>query len=233
MAFSIRELSKTLAHIKLRLTVQNIFILGKIHDEEVIKLTGELCEWLLQQDKNHKVYGLPIPTPVIDANSFSYVEDTLEDKSAFCAKSIMEKDPSYSQRLKFWDNELCSKAPQIFDIVIALGGDGTVLYASWLFQKVVPPVLAFSLGSLGFLTKFDFGSHKESLSTVFNKGFNVNLRIRFEATVMRKKPCDSLKGKDIVDELIGDLAEEQTHVADCCHNILNEVVLDRGPSGSK
>jgi hypothetical protein len=56
MAFSIRELSKTLAHIKLRLSVQNIFILGKIHDDEVIQLTGELAEWLLQQDKHHKVY---------------------------------------------------------------------------------------------------------------------------------------------------------------------------------
>jgi NAD+ kinase len=161
------------------------------------------------------------------------VEDTLKDNSAFKSKCLIEKDSSYSQRLKFWDNELCRQAPQIFDIVIALGGDGTVLYASWLFQKVVPPVLSFALGSLGFLTKFDYESHRSSLTSVFTKGFNVNLRLRFEATIMRKKPCDSLKGKDIVDELIGDLADTRTHDADGCHNILNEVVLDRGPSGSK
>lgn len=56
MAFSIRELSKELSHIKLKLTVQNIFILGKIHDDEVIELTGELTNWLLSQNKETKVY---------------------------------------------------------------------------------------------------------------------------------------------------------------------------------
>lgn len=168
-----------------------------------------------------------------EADYSSYVEDTLQDKDAFDAKSILAKDSSYSDRLKYWNNDLCKQAPQLFDVVIALGGDGTVLYASWLFQRVVPPVLSFALGSLGFLTKFDFESHKDSLDTVFNKGFNVNLRLRFEATIMRKKPCDSLKGKDIVDELIGDFAKTKTHDADGCHNILNEVVLDRGPSGSE
>jgi len=48
---------------------------------------------------------------------------------------------------------------------IQLGGDGTVLYASWLFQRVVPPVASFSLGSLGFLTPFDFSSFEHTLGT--------------------------------------------------------------------
>jgi NAD+ kinase len=123
--------------------------------------------------------------------------------------------------------------PQIFDIVIALGGDGTVLYASFLFQRVVPPVLAFALGSLGFMTKFDFDGYKPSLSRVLTEGFNVNLRLRFEATIMRNNHSGVCVGKDIIEELIGDESTKITHHPDGSHHILNEVVLDRGPNGSK
>lgn len=56
MAFSIRELSKKLAHIKIKLTVHNIFILGKAHDEEVVRYTNQLVCWLLKKDPHHKVY---------------------------------------------------------------------------------------------------------------------------------------------------------------------------------
>jgi NAD+ kinase len=70
------------------------------------------------------------------------------------------------------------------------------LYASWLFQRIVPPVLAFSLGSLGFLTKFDFEQFPVTLSRAFEEGITVNLRLRFEATVMRSQERDG-KGRDL------------------------------------
>jgi NADH kinase len=45
-------------------------------------------------------------------------------------------------------------APPI-DLVLTLGGDGTILHASSLFRAgPVPPVLSFSLGTLGFLLPF-------------------------------------------------------------------------------
>ena len=41
------------------------------------------------------------------------------------------------------------------DLVITLGGDGTILHASSLFKTgAVPPVLSFSMGTLGFLLPF-------------------------------------------------------------------------------
>jgi NAD+ kinase len=128
---------------------------------------------------------------------------------------------------------MCAKAPQTFDLLLTLGGDGTVLYTSSLFQKVVPPVLAFALGSLGFLTKFDFGKYQDTLSTVLKDGFHVNLRLRFEATIMRKKHEGESKDRDIVDELIGSQANSITHSPLQSHHILNDIVLDRGPSGSE
>ena len=42
------------------------------------------------------------------------------------------------------------------DFVVTLGGDGTVLYAASLLQVESPPFVCFHLGSLGFLTTFDF-----------------------------------------------------------------------------
>ena len=40
------------------------------------------------------------------------------------------------------------------DLVVTLGGDGLLIYASMLFQGPIPPLLAISGGSLGFLTSF-------------------------------------------------------------------------------
>ncbi|CAO2655107.1 Nn.00g101710.m01.CDS01 [Neocucurbitaria sp. VM-36] len=214
MALGIRDLSKKLAQIRLKLNVRNIFILAKAHDETLIKYTREMTSWILTKSPKYNVY----------------VEDQLEKNHIFDVEGLLGKDPSYRGRLKYWTNELCAKKPQTFDIVLALGGDGTVLYASWLFQRVVPPVLSFSLGSLGFLTKFDFDQYPQSLSRAFEEGITVNLRLRFEATIMRSQEREG-PPRDLVEELIGEEAEDHhTHKPDGTHNILNEVVVDRGPN---
>jgi NAD+ kinase len=68
---------------------------------------------------------------------------------------------------------------------LQLGGDGTVLFTSWLFQRIVPPVLPFALGSLGFLTNFDFADYAKTLDKAVDDGIRVNLRMRFTCTVYR------------------------------------------------
>ena len=105
------------------------------------------------------------------------------------------------------------------------------MYASWLFQRIVPPVLSFALGSLGFLTKFDYATFPETLTTAFVDGVTVSLRLRFEGTVMRSQK----KGQhhDLVEELIGTEAEnDYTHRPDGSYEILNDIVVDRGPNPS-
>jgi NAD+ kinase len=59
---------------------------------------------------------------------------------------------------------------------------------------------------------------------------SVSLRLRFEATVMRLQDREH-KGRDLVGELIGEEAEDHhTHTPDRTYNILNKVVVDRGPN---
>lgn len=79
-----------------------------------------------------------------------------------------------------------------------LGGDGTVLFTSWLFQRIVPPVLPFALGSLGFLTNFDFADHQAVMDSAIDNGIRVNLRMRFTCTVYRAVANEEGKGRKAV-----------------------------------
>lgn len=49
---------------------------------------------------------------------------------------------------------------------MTLGGDGTLLFASLLFPKTVPPVISFHMGTLGFLTPFFADSFIPPLTNV-------------------------------------------------------------------
>ncbi|GMK56564.1 hypothetical protein CspeluHIS016_0304040 [Cutaneotrichosporon spelunceum] len=94
-------------------------------------------------------------------------------------------------QLRYWTAEMCSNSPQLFDFVVTLGGDGTVLFTSWLFQRIVPPVLPFALGSLGFLTNFDFKNYQDTIDKCIDDGIRVNLRMRFTCTVYRAVAPDA------------------------------------------
>ena len=251
MAYGVRELSKKLGSVRLRLKVKTVFLLTKAHDELLIGYTSEMVEWLLSKDRDtlYIVYVFQLQRRTYFGLTTSrYVEDTLEHNHKFNAKNIISADASREGRLKYWNNELCAKHPLTFDFAVTvlhprapsrsqltylkLGGDGTLLYASWLFQRIVPPTLSFSLGSLGFLTKFDYSGFRETLTSAFKDGVTVSLRLRFEGTVMRSQT----KGqhRDLVEELIGEEAENNyTHKADGSYEILNDIVVDRGPNPSQ
>lgn len=56
---------------------------------------------------------------------------------------------------------------------MTLGGDGTILHASSLFRTgAVPPVLSFSMGTLGFLLPFREPPSASPSITTTNLDFN-------------------------------------------------------------
>ncbi|WWC91732.1 uncharacterized protein L201_006679 [Kwoniella dendrophila CBS 6074] len=124
-------------------------------------------------------------------SSSSASVSTLGSLSAYPSTSNMSefqrrsKESKDEGQLRYWTSEMCSSSPHLFDFVITLGGDGTVLFTSWLFQRIVPPVLPFALGSLGFLTNFDYAQYKQTMDKVVDEGIRVNLRMRFTCTVYR------------------------------------------------
>jgi NADH kinase len=54
------------------------------------------------------------------------------------------------------------------DLLITLGGDGTILHAASMFStsKRVPPVLSFAMGTLGFLGEWRWEEHAEAIGEV-------------------------------------------------------------------
>ncbi|CAF9908188.1 hypothetical protein IMSHALPRED_006606 [Imshaugia aleurites] len=52
MAYGVRELSKRLGNVRLRLKVKTVFLLTKVHDESLIGYTREMVEWLLSKERD-------------------------------------------------------------------------------------------------------------------------------------------------------------------------------------
>ncbi|KQS62723.1 NAD kinase isoform X2 [Drosophila erecta] len=135
------------------------------------------------------------------------------------------------------------------DFIVCLGGDGTLLYASQLFQQSVPPVMAFYLGSLGFLTPFQCDNFQEQVTNVLEGHAALTLRSRLRCSIHRKGErrkeslLHSVGGNLLIPNFhrqlnYVELNNGQTGKAGCNNNngpnnsilVLNEVVINRGPS---
>lgn len=205
-ATGVREVSKQLQRRAIKRAVRNIMIVTRARDNKLVYMTRDLAEWLLATPR----YGQDIGINV-------YVDAKLRTSTRFDAPSLLQRDPRFHYMLKYWTPDLCWTCPEKFDLVLTLGGDGTVLFTSWLFQRVVPPILSFALGSLGFLTNFEFDRYKEHLDRIMGEGgMRVNLRMRFTCTVWRVDRSPGAE-RGAVEE--GEQFE-----------VLNELVIDRGPS---
>lgn len=128
-------------------------------------------------------------------------------------------------RLRSWrdDDEFAAIA---VDLVLTLGGDGTVLYTSHRMQTMAPPTLSFALGSLGFLTPFDIADHAAEIDRALRGEVNLTLRTRLAVSLfsrdgtLRRGPPK--KGRTST----GDFPPD----TDGVYHVLNEIVIDRGPS---
>ncbi|KAK3685375.1 ATP-NAD kinase-like domain-containing protein [Podospora appendiculata] len=63
------------------------------------------------------------------------------------------------------------------DLVTTLGGDGTILRAASLFsmENILPPILSFSMGSLGFLGEWKFEEYKRAWRECYMSGSAVTV----------------------------------------------------------
>ncbi|CAD0113663.1 unnamed protein product [Aureobasidium uvarum] len=221
-AASVREVSRQLQRRSTKQAVRNVMIVTKARDNALVDLTRELAEWLLSRPR----YGSDVGVNV-------YVDSKLRRSKRFDADSLTAKDSRFESMLRFWTPALCWASPEMFDLVITLGGDGTVLFTSWLFQRIVPPVMSFSLGSLGFLTNFQFNQYKHQLDRIMgDAGMRVTMRMRFTCTVYRaaaSNPSSSLTPHNTSDPAYP-VTSNPTKIEGETHEVLNELVIDRGPS---
>ncbi|KAG2484825.1 hypothetical protein HYH03_016392 [Edaphochlamys debaryana] len=97
----------------------------------------------------------------------------------------------------------------VIDFCITLGGDGTVLYMTSLFEQdePLPPTLCFAMGSLGFLTPFDAAHFAPTLERVLDTSSQPLF-----CTLRTRKRCEVVYDGQL----------------EAVHHVLNECVLDRG-----
>ncbi|KAG5221309.1 ATP-NAD kinase domain-containing protein [Salix suchowensis] len=167
-AVGVREMSRA----RVRSNIQNVLVITKARDNRLIKLTRELALYLMMKKRPGQARGLTVSSSASSSSSLSTGHSSDDQMNA-------------TGQLRYWTSDVCSSSPHLFDFVVTLGGDGTVLFTSWLFQRIVPPVLPFALGSLGFLTNFDFADYQAVMDSAIDSGIRVNLRMRFTCTVYR------------------------------------------------
>jgi NAD+ kinase len=68
------------------------------------------------------------------------------------------------------------------EIVLALGGDGTLLRAAELARPAGVPLLGINLGKVGFLAEAEIGDLDQVVATVVDRGYVVDERLTLEVT---------------------------------------------------
>eukprot|EP00573_Skeletonema_grethae_P000169 CAMPEP_0201690330 /NCGR_PEP_ID=MMETSP0578-20130828/3792_1 /ASSEMBLY_ACC=CAM_ASM_000663 /TAXON_ID=267565 /ORGANISM="Skeletonema grethea, Strain CCMP 1804" /LENGTH=531 /DNA_ID=CAMNT_0048175281 /DNA_START=127 /DNA_END=1722 /DNA_ORIENTATION=- len=90
------------------------------------------------------------------------------------------------------------------DLIVTLGGDGTIMYASHVFSGPVPPILPVAGGSMGFLTPF---AREEMLETIL-----IALGLK-EVTLDENEGEDAKEGPDDKNRLaISQRANNNMHI---------------------
>jgi NAD+ kinase len=69
-----------------------------------------------------------------------------------------------------------SEIPGCSDIIVSLGGDGTILRTAKLVGESGKPILGINLGKLGFLAELNFDELRNSIDELFKGKFNIEER---------------------------------------------------------
>ncbi|MDB5108483.1 MAG: hypothetical protein JWM69_1424 [Candidatus Binatus sp.] len=96
------------------------------------------------------------------------------------------------------------------DLIVVLGGDGTLLGVARLVASKNIPILGVNLGGLGFLTEVNMKEARVALARVLAGDYEVDRRIMLEAVIERA-------------------SESLTHHES--FQALNDVVVSKGPLG--
>ncbi|XP_025906726.1 NAD kinase isoform X2 [Nothoprocta perdicaria] len=209
---------KTIMHIQdpasQRLTwnkpPKSVLVIKKIRDASLLQPFKELCVYLTEVN-NMIVY---VEKKVLEDPAIASDDNFGPVKKKFC--TFREDYDDISNQI---------------DFIICLGGDGTLLYASSLFQGSVPPVMAFHLGSLGFLTPFNFENFQSQVTQVIEGNAALVLRSRLKVRVVKENREKTTIQNGIEENgVVSTNIEKEVGKQIMQYQVLNEVVVDRGPS---
>lgn len=109
-----------------------------------------------------------------------------------------------AQKIKGHHSASREKIPELVDVILVFGGDGTFLGVSRLACKHGTPIVGINLGGLGFLTEITVEEVKEMTERILSGDYEIEKRKMLSATIRRG-------GKEIES-----------------HEVLNDVVINKG-----
>ena len=101
-------------------------------------------------------------------------------------------EPHLARHLNVPEIEGSDAIPAQAELVVVLGGDGTLISAARLIGERQVPILGVNLGSLGFLTEITLDELYPTLESCLNGDYTVSERLMLTSTLIRDgKPIDS------------------------------------------
>ena len=104
------------------------------------------------------------------------------DVTVFISDAIAAEagDPSLFNHLQVLPND---RLPETCDIILAVGGDGTILRTVNLVGEKETPVLGINVGGLGFLTEIPLETFTEEFSHILSGNYRLEKRIMLRADI--------------------------------------------------
>jgi len=81
-----------------------------------------------------------------------------------------------------------SELPGLVDVLVAMGGDGTILATARSVGSIGTPILGINLGSLGFLTQQTPGELITTLNAIVSGQFKIEERILLKSRIAGRDP---------------------------------------------
>lgn len=152
---------------------------------------------------------VPLYNKLIDTGNIKmYLEKNAKEKIAVLQNSDQNLKNINMNILETFEKSIHEK---IIDIVIVIGGDGTILRAVANFQnKETPPIIGFAKGHLSFLANYNIEKIPESIDSIMT-------------FIKSEKKCSIEKRMRIV----GQWTSKKTNKMTSFH-CLNDIVIHRG-----
>ncbi|CDH51827.1 atp-nad kinase [Lichtheimia corymbifera JMRC:FSU:9682] len=164
---------------------RNVLIIKKLNDVKTEKALLDVANWLHQE---HPEFNLIVEPGVAEH---------FKEQLPFVHVVPPDHKNEYTRTV---------------DFAITLGGDGTLLHLASLFPKAAPPVVSFSLGTLGFLMSFRLKHFRRVLNDMTAGKMSLMLRMRLFCSLHQPDGRRiSVEGKEVGDR-----------------QVMNEVTLHRG-----
>ncbi|KAL4493984.1 hypothetical protein ABPG72_022001 [Tetrahymena utriculariae] len=175
-----------------------ILLVGKLNDPEVFPVFSQVIKQF--KDKQCTFY--------VENHSLQKFKDQL----------IKDQLSEFVDALTEFNSQ---NHESIIDIIVTLGGDGTILYTMSHFQnRYSPPIIAIEKGTLGFMCMYNIQNIEKDIQKILqNVKVNRNLMVERKMRIHVK----------ILDDK-GNIAKQNG--VEKSYHALNEIVIDRGPNAS-